>query len=226
MKKKKVMLVGSQGRMGREIASLLSGHENLSLAQEFNRKDSWAKIKPGTIDVIIDFSLPEGVLSALAWALKNNTPYVCGVTGLGAKEKAKLKSVGNKVPVFYSANLSFGVAVLKKALESLTRLEGFDIVIEETHHNRKKDKPSGTALSLIDSIEKSQNKKPDEIHAIRGGGVIGTHIVRFMSQEEILTFEHQALDRAVFAQGAIKAAEWILKQKPGLYGMRDMVAKA
>jgi 4-hydroxy-tetrahydrodipicolinate reductase len=223
MKKKGVLLVGKDGRMGKEISRLLLENSEFKLTCGANSKTDWKKLGATGIDVVIDFSLPEGMTAALAWSEKNKKPYICGVTGLSTKERNKLKASAEKIPVFYSSNMSFGVAVLKKALEDLTPLTDFDIVIEETHHRHKKDKPSGTALTLIDAVEKSQKRKPNEIHAIRGGGVIGKHSVHFMSEMEVFTLEHQALDRAVFAKGALMAAKWMLRQPAGYYGMKNLL---
>lgn len=223
MSKAGVIVVGSSGRMGKHLTELLKTHPRMSLRESVNSKTKWSSISPKGVDVMIDFSLPQGIKSSLKQAVAMKVPYVCGVTGLGGTERMMLKKAATKIPIFYSANMSYGVAVLKRTLEQLSPLGDFDIVIEEFHHHHKKDKPSGTALSLIESIERSQMRKPAEIHAIRGGGVIGTHRVHFMSEKETLTLEHHAIDRSVFADGALRAAEWILKKGPGMYSMRDLL---
>ena len=121
--------------------------------------------------------------------------------------------------------MSLGVAVLNQALELCSQLEGFDFQIEEFHHKRKKDNPSGTAITLQENLEKATERKLPPPIGMRGGGLFGIHKVWAFSEEEALLFEHQALNRAVFARGALKAARWLSQQEPGLYGMKDVLQK-
>ncbi|WP_374029484.1 4-hydroxy-tetrahydrodipicolinate reductase [Bdellovibrio bacteriovorus] len=125
--------------------------------------------------------------------------------------------------MLWSSNMSLGVAVLNEALKSLSAISHFDFQIEELHHNKKKDKPSGTAITLQENLEKAVGRELPEALAIRGGGIFGVHKIYAMSDEEVLTFEHTALNRTVFAKGAVQAAEWLVKQKPGLYQIRDVL---
>lgn len=224
MKKAGVLLVGASGRMGQQIALALQTHPLLFLENSAGSKTKWRGLsETDKSQVVVDFSLPAGLKKSLEYSVRKKRPYVCGVTGLGSQELALLKEASKKIPVFYAANMSLGIAALKQSLEALGPMTQFDIVIEEIHHNKKRDKPSGTALSLAESIKTSQARSPSEIHAIRGGGVIGTHKVLFMSDKEILSFEHQALDRSLFAEGALTAAVWILKKKAGYYGMSNLL---
>jgi 4-hydroxy-tetrahydrodipicolinate reductase len=117
-----------------------------------------------------------------------------------------------------------GVAVLTEAIRVLGKLKGADFQIEEFHHNKKVDKPSGTALWLQEALEKVVGKSIPEPLAIRGGGIFGVHRVHAMTDEETLTFEHQALNREVFARGALVAAKWIKNRPAGLYKMTDVLS--
>lgn len=223
MKKIKIGLVGAAGRMGKEIVQVVEANPRLELFYSYSRKDKWDAKKAAAVDVWIDFSSPEALKDVLKRAAENKTPVVCGTTGFSKKEKDLLEQYGKKIPVLWSSNMSLGVAVLNEALKSLAAISHFDFQIEEIHHNRKKDKPSGTAITLQENLEKAMQKKLPEALAIRGGGVFGVHKIFAMSDEEVLTFEHSALNRTVFAKGAVQAAEWLTKQKPGLYQIRDVL---
>ena len=119
--------------------------------------------------------------------------------------------------------MSLGVAVLTEALEVFSKISQYDFQIEEFHHNRKKDRPSGTAKSLQEKLEHSVGRKLPEPVSIRGGGIFGVHKVHAMAEEEHLVFEHIALNRAVFARGAVEAAQWLCSKKKGFYSMRDVL---
>lgn len=224
MKKIKVGLVGSSGRMGQEIARLVELSPRCELYLTIGRNDQWDKERCSKVDVWIDFSSPEALFSVLKLAAQFKKPVVCGTTGLGVKEKKLLSSYSKKIPVLWSSNMSLGVAVLNEAIKALSAVSHFDFQIEEIHHIRKKDKPSGTAITLQENLSEVVQKKLPEPVAIRGGGVFGVHKIFAMSDEEMLVFEHSALNRTVFARGAVEAAEWLVRQKkPGLYGMRDVL---
>lgn len=223
MKRIKIGLVGAAGRMGQEIARVIEGNPRCELFYPFNRSDEWNSEKAAAVDVWIDFSSPEALKDVLQRAAVKGTPVVCGTTGLTSQEKDLLTEYGNRIPLLWSSNMSLGVAVLNEAIKSLAAVSHFDFQIEEIHHNRKKDKPSGTAVTLQENLHKTVGKDLPEPVAIRGGGVFGIHKVYSMSDEEVLVFEHSALNRTVFAKGAVKAAEWLVKQNKGLYQMRDVL---
>ena len=224
MKKKlKVGLMGSTGRMGQEITKLLGASAKCELFYAPLRTEKVDLKKAEQVDVWIDFSQPEAFAGNLKLAEKFKTPFVCGTTGFTAKEKSLLKKYSSKLPLLWSSNMSLGVAVLNEALKSFGAIPHFDYQIEEIHHNKKKDKPSGTAITLQENLNAVIGKKAPEPLAIRGGGVFGVHKVFALSDEEVLTFEHQALNRTVFARGAVTAAEWLVNKKPGLYQMRDVL---
>ena len=224
MKKLKVGLVGGNGRMGKEISAVIAGNPNMDLFYSLGRDSKIDAKVASQVDVWIDFSSPQALGNVLKLAAKHKTPVVCGTTGFTTKEKNLLTKYGKEIPVLWSSNMSLGVAVLNEALKSLAAISHFDFQIEEIHHNRKKDKPSGTAITLQENLEKAVGKKCPEPLAIRGGGVFGIHKIYSMSDEEVLTFEHTALNRSVFAKGAVQAADWLAKQKkPGLYQIRDVL---
>ncbi|WP_347358381.1 dihydrodipicolinate reductase C-terminal domain-containing protein [Bdellovibrio sp.] len=223
MKKIKVGLVGSAGRMGKEISAVIEANPRCELSYAPLRGEKWDGKKAAAVDVWIDFSSPEALKDVLKKASEHKTPVVCGTTGFSKKEKDLLKQYSKKIPVLWSSNMSLGVAVLNEALKSLAAISHFDFQVEEIHHNRKKDRPSGTAITLQENLEKAVGKKLPDALAIRGGGVFGVHKIFAMSDEEVLTFEHTALNRTVFAKGSVQAAEWLVKQKPGLYQIRDVL---
>lgn len=234
MKKGKAAVIGASGRMGREIQKTLAtssrwdafaGVVRDGKAEGFKhsvRKLSDAKMHEA--DVWIDFSSVENFDDVLKEAIAAGKPLVSGTTGISAAQKQSLTKAGKKIPILWSANMSLGVAALHRTLKIASDLEGFDFQIEEAHHRRKKDAPSGTALALQETLEKAAGKKIPAPISIRGGEIFGIHKVWMMSDEEVLTFEHQALNRAVFAKGAVKAAAWLVGRKPGLYSMADLFA--
>ena len=223
MKKLKVGLVGAGGRMGKEIAQVLEQSTGCELFYPLGRDQRVDEKKAAQVHVWIDFSSPAALSDVLKMAAKHKTPVVCGTTGFSEKEKSLLTKYGKQIPLLWSSNMSLGVAVLNEAIKSLSAISHFDFQIEEIHHNRKKDRPSGTAITLQENLEKAVGKKLPEPLAIRGGGVFGVHKVFAMSDEEVLTFEHTALNRTVFAKGAVLAAQWLSKQKPGQYQIRDVL---
>ncbi len=229
----KVTLVGANGRMGKEIFALLQKSKILcpSIAVIRNGNISGFdkfvtdlnEITSDETDVIIDFSGLETFEHSLNISKNLKKPIISGVTGINSKQKKHLAEISKHIPVLWSANMSLGVATLKKALSALKGLDGFDFQIEELHHNKKKDNPSGTALMLQNELLNVVQKEVPQPIGIRGGGIFGVHKVYAMAEEEFLVFEHTALNRTVFAKGAIKAAEWILKKPPGLYSMDDVI---
>lgn len=222
MKKLKIGIVGINGRMGQEIAKVVeaSGHD---LFYSLSRDNKLDQKKAAKVDVWIDFSSPQALKSVLQMAEKHKTPVVCGTTGFSATEKKLLETYAKKIPVLWSSNMSMGVAVLNEALKSFAAVSDFDFQIEEFHHNKKKDKPSGTAITLQENLEKAVGRKLPEPLAIRGGGIFGVHKIYAMSDEEVLMFEHTALNRAIFAKGSVQAAQWLVGQKAGLYQIRDVL---
>ncbi|MGI6593850.1 MAG: 4-hydroxy-tetrahydrodipicolinate reductase [Christensenellales bacterium] len=191
-------------------------------------------------DCIIDFSTKEALYDILPYALKTKTPIVIATTGFDQNDEKNIEKASKSIPIFKSGNMSIGINTLISVIEKVAKTIGAisDIEIIEQHHNQKIDAPSGTALMLANAVKDNTKisstvngregilgKRPKNelgIHAIRGGSIIGKHEVLFILDKEVLTFKHEAEDRAVFANGSVEAALFLSKQKPGLYNMKDM----
>lgn len=221
--RKKLFIVGRTGRMGREIEAIAEecGFEVIGgLDRKSGSLSDYLK-KGKKPDVIIDFSLPAATVEIAKACAAAKIPLVSGVTGLGKSELAALKSAAKSIPVLYSANMSVGIQMMAKAFEALRGADDFDFSLEEMHHRHKKDRPSGTALLLNDELKECTGRPAGEIVSLRGGGVIGTHRLLATSESEMLVIEHTALNRAVFARGACRAARWVLGRGPGFHSLRD-----
>lgn len=221
IKQIKIGLSGASGRMGQSICELAKTEKKFHIQSCYDSKNPLDQWDSHTIDAVIDFSKPEVFVKMLNWCKKNKKPLVSGTTGLSSTEENILKETASSIPVLWSPNMSLGMACLNEWLKKIPQtIKNWDIQISETHHRFKKDAPSGTALLLQKTLEsqKIQSPKP---HSTRGGGVHGIHKVSFMGIEEILSIEHIAQDRKVFARGALNASLWILHQKPGLYQIKD-----
>lgn len=229
-----VGLFGASGRMGKEIKLVLDELEMQSIAFD----GDFDKIL--NTDVVIDFSSKDGTIALLSYHInsKSKTPLVIGTTGLSENEFDMMKKTCS--PVFYSSNTSLGIAVLNKLVKDATKLlKGFDIEIVETHHKNKKDAPSGTAISLFNSVksqkpnakaiyercEKNCIKQNDDVgmYSIRGGDVAGRHIVGYYGDGEYIELLHNATSRKTFAKGAVNIALWLVNQKNGFYEMEDFI---
>ena len=236
MKEKiKVIVWGCSGYMGSVVRNLLQDSETLEYlcGIDIDSTNSW---ECGA-DVVIDFSSPEGTMQMLKFATEFKVPAVIATTGFTPEHEKEIDKASKVIPVFKSANMSFEVALLKNTLKKLAnQLSDSDIEIVEVHHNRKKDAPSGTAKLLADSINsgldeprkivygREGKRQKDEIGiaSLRGGNIVGEHSVNFFNQFETLKITHIAHTRDVFAAGSLKAAEFIVKQQPGLYTMDDL----
>lgn len=154
---KKVVISGANGRMGQEIKNLVGESSVLSLGAEVDRQGPQTEFEglSGSMDVVIDFSSPELFRCALAWAVASGTPFVSGTTGLENSDFDQLKTAAQKIPVLWAANMSLGVNFLLSLLPQLKALDGYDIQVEELHHNRKLDAPSGTAKILQNELVSS-----------------------------------------------------------------------
>lgn len=234
VKKLRIGLFGGSGKMGQQVEMALQETEhtpylfvgrNPSKHFSFSvtdLKNIEAEILQ-EIDVWIDFSSADGLIELLQRT--KNTPIVSGSTGFKENQFKQLKKSSQKRPLFWASNMSIGLWAFRQALQSFGSVTDFDFSINEIHHNQKKDKPSGTALTLQDDLQKIVNKPIEAPTAQRLGGVFGIHTVYAASANEIISFQHQALNRKVFATGAIQAAEWAFDQKNGFYSMDDMLLK-
>lgn len=217
----KVVLNGSDGKMGKLLTELISADKRFSLVSSHDAKNVLSDSFSG--DVVVDFSSPPGFENALRISLKHETPFFSGTTGLNPEQKAFLKNASVKIPVFYSPNMSIGVNLLQKILaDNLRILKNYDIEIVEAHHRAKKDAPSGTALLLADAagIESSR------IHSIRAADIPGDHWIYFAKPGEMIEFHHRAISREVFARGALEALFWFSERSAGLYSMKDFLSSS
>ncbi|MBO5653528.1 MAG: 4-hydroxy-tetrahydrodipicolinate reductase [Clostridia bacterium] len=243
----KVIVNGAMGRMGKEVTRLVKdgykGAELCALVDAFGEGEGVLKALDcveGKADVIVDFSNHAAAPAICEYAVKTGTATVIATTGHTEEEKAAILAAAKKVPIFFSANMSLGVALLcELAAKAAALYPDADIEIVETHHNRKLDAPSGTALMIADAIKDvktdatyqlgraghaKREKKEIGIHAIRMGNVVGEHEVHIGTDTETITLTHKAHDRSLFAEGALVAAAFIGGKKAGLYTMRDMVS--
>lgn len=203
--------------IGKEASSLFAiSAQSISAVEEEILAD---------IDVWIDFSSPEGIQELLKVTENQKTAIVSGSTGLSEKDFSYLKKQSAKRKIFWASNMSPGLWAFRQAMKGLNSLSNFDFAIEEIHHTQKKDKPSGTAKTLHKDLEKVVNKKIETPTSFRLGGVFGVHTLIAASSNEVITMQHQALNRTVFAEGALMASDWLVNQKPGYYSMDDMLQK-
>lgn len=217
-------------------AGLLAGIEpiNVDLTAGF----------PDSADVMIDFSLPQAADIAIDYCAKNSVALLVGTTGLSSSQIAKLNNASHKIAIMQATNMSLGMNLLFATVGMIAKTLGaeYDIEIIEAHHRFKKDAPSGTALSLAEAVCKEtgrdypgclvhgregkdalREKGTIGMYAVRGGDIVGEHSVIFSTLGETVTLSHNAHTRDTFVRGALRAAEWLVGQKPGLYNMQDVL---
>jgi 4-hydroxy-tetrahydrodipicolinate reductase len=187
------------------------------------------------VDVVVDFSRPEGIAPLVGVLRGTGVRLVSGTTGLGPTERELLKSYGQEAAVFYDDNMSYGVSVVKRLLETAGRLfkDLADVDVVEYHHRGKRDHPSGTAYGLVRALDpeavvvEGRNEAPPggrviRTHSVRAGGIPGEHHVHFAAEDEVVTISHRALSRELFAGGALRAVFFIAGKPSGVYSMRDL----
>ena len=235
-----VIMHGCNGHMGRVVTELIEKDENVQIVAGIdaytgvqNEYPVFPSIKECTVkaDVIIDFAVAQAVDGLLEYAVETGTPVVLCTTGLSAEQLEKVNQASKKVAILKSANMSLGINTLMKLLRTAADIlanRGFDIEIVEKHHNQKLDAPSGTALALADTYDRStvrQKRKHNEIgiSAVRGGTIVGEHDVIFAGTDEVIQISHTAYSKAIFAKGAIDAAKYIAGKEAGMYNMADVI---
>ena len=223
---------------------------SLTESRKINRRISGIKPELNTshafkrTNVIIDFTVPKCTLEVLKFALKHKKRVVIGTTGFTKKQEKIIKNYSKKIPILKAGNMSLGVNLLIYLTEIASKSLGkkFLTKVYEVHHKHKKDYPSGTALMLGKGIAVGKNKnfnnligkkylnkktfpygKRINFNSIRKGEVVGEHEVRFSSGKEIVTLNHESFDRALYSEGALAAAKWIMSRRPGLYSMRNLL---
>lgn len=241
----RVIVNGASGRMGKAITRIAEETGKISIAHKVDVVKGFEnidEISSSGVDAVIDISSPEGFVKALRWAIKNKVPFISGTTGLEISDLVLLDNASEQIPVLHTSNLSKGVNILFEILKKAASLTiDADIEIVETHHNKKKDAPSGTALELGKIIMSGQTTRklkpvhgrsgitgeraPNEIgyHSIRCGDAPGEHTVIFGFQGERIEITHRALTRDILASGAIDTAIFLAGKKPGKYSMKDVI---
>lgn len=243
-----VLISGISGRMGQKVLESCEKASDLTVVcgVDLFKKDlsvpvytDFNEVKE-SVDVVIDFSNKLNLDNVLSFLEKTNANAVLCTTGYNEADLKKIDEISKKVAIFRSGNMSLGINVLIELVKTASKsLTGFDIEIIEKHHNQKLDAPSGTALMLADGVKEVLSEKyytygregmcgkrdANEIgiHAIRGGNIVGEHDVIFAGQNETITLSHQASDRGVFAEGAVKAASYIATKKCGIFNMSDLL---
>ena len=246
-----ILLNGYTGCMGREVVKLCkAGYRDSSLVMgvdAFMKGDEADKVfrtfdeidDASAVDCIVDFSHHSCAPALLDFAVKNNIPTVVATTGHTDEELTLIDEASRKIPVFHSGNMSLGIALLiELAKKTAAAMPEADIEIVESHHNRKIDAPSGTALMIADAIcelredatvnlgRSGHGKRTREeigIHSIRMGNIVGIHEVIVGTENQTITLKHEAHNRALFAEGALAAAEFIVNLAPGMYDMNSLI---
>ncbi len=246
----KILLSGCCGRMGKFVAETVKSRKDCEIVAGIDIIDDSTLGFPvfGSYDevnikadVIIDFSNISLLPALLSYAEKTSTAVVLATTGLSDEQIKSVEKTAEKVPVFFSYNMSLGVSLLCELSKVAAKVlgNGFDVEIVEAHHNQKLDAPSGTAIMLGNAIKeempdayfeyerhsKREKRHTNEIgiHAIRGGTIVGEHQVIFAGNDEIVTLSHSARSRAIFATGAVNAAVFVCNKDKGVYRMADLI---
>lgn len=247
-----ILLFGANGHMGKVVARIAEADPDAQIIAgvDLNTEryggfpiySSAFDVKEKA-DVIIDFSHPSLFDSIMEYAEAENIPSVICTTGLSKEQTSKLKYMSEKIPIFFSANMSLGVNLLIDLVRRASKIleDNFNIEIIEKHHNQKVDAPSGTALAIADaisdtvsyeaeyiydrhSVRRKRGKSEIGIHSLRGGTIVGEHSVIFAGTDEVIELKHTAASKEVFAAGAVKAAKFMKDKGAGLYAMSDLIS--
>ncbi|RUL65959.1 4-hydroxy-tetrahydrodipicolinate reductase [Dyella dinghuensis] len=257
----RVAINGASGRMGRALLALIREdrrfelvHAGVSAGSDHDGKPVFGELSTSiryshdwqlarNANVVIDFSGPDGLAAALTHCVEHGAALVTGTTGIDASLQKQLADAASHIAVLHAANFSLGVAVLTRLLrEAAAALPDWDLEIVESHHSRKEDAPSGTALALGHAaadargttLEKdgvfAREGRPGARHrgaigfaVVRGGDVVGEHEALLLGQGERVELSHRATDRSIFARGALEAAAWLAGHKPGAYSIDQML---
>jgi 4-hydroxy-tetrahydrodipicolinate reductase len=239
----RIIIAGAKGRMGQALLRCAESNPAITVSGRIDLGDDLgAVLSQG--DVVVDFTSHESTLAFARHCAGRHKAMVIGTTGHAEAERKELAALSAQIPMVWSANFSTGVNALfwltRKAAEILG--PGFDLEIVEMHHRLKKDAPSGTAAALAQILADARHQPLDEaarhgrhglvgqrtateigIHSLRGGDVVGDHTVIFAAPGERVELTHKASNRDTFAVGALRAAQWVVGQKPGLYDMQDVL---
>ena len=238
-----LVLSGATEKQGRDVVGLDAGLVTGTPLARVTVRDRLEQAIEGA-DVVIDFTQPEASLEHARICAEKKVPLVLGSTGFSAGARAEIAGRSQQMPVVMAPNMSVGVNVLFRIAGEVARVLGadYDVEIVETHHRLKKDAPSGTATRLVEVVADALKLDPvrDAVHgrdgmvgerpsgkigvmALRGGDVVGEHTVMYLGDGELIELTHRATNRANFAEGALRAARWVVRQGPGLYDMTDVL---
>lgn len=261
----RIAIAGADGRMGRMLTEAVIQSPDLTLSVALDRpgaaclgQDAGGGLGHTTgvlvtddldalanADCLIDFTRPEGTLTHLQACIKHNVKCVIGTTGFDTEGKQAIQAAGQKTAIVFASNMSIGVNATYKLLEMAARLlnDGYDAEIFEAHHRNKVDAPSGTAISMGETIARSWGKKLDDVadwarhghtgprkdgkigfSVLRGGDIIGDHTVYFCGDGERIEISHRSSSRATYAQGSLRAARYLARKEFGLFDMQDVLS--
>ena len=239
----KIAITGSNGRMGQALIEAVKLNPNVSQGPILNRGDDINRVLKD-FDVLIDFTRPEATLNALSVCQSAGKTMVIGTTGFSDDALKIIDQASSDIPIVFAPNMSVGVNLTLKLLETTAKVIGTDSNIEivEAHHRHKVDAPSGTALKMGEVIanalgrdlsecavygregtEEPRDRKTIGFSSIRGGDVVGEHSVTFFMEGERVEITHKASSRMTYANGAVKACQWLTNQENGLYSMQDVL---
>jgi len=248
----KVAVSGALGRMGTTIGRIVDEAPDMELVGGVDvregtlfgkevvpaaRIDEFLKEKKP--DILIDFTVAAAAVENIRAAARNNVALVVGTTGFSSEQRESIRSaIEGNVPAVISSNFSVGVNIFWKLVREAAReLGDYDIEVTEAHHRYKKDAPSGTAKTILEILDQelgdrekvygrvgaTERKNEIGVHVVRGGDIVGDHSVLFAGNFECIEISHRAYDRAVFAQGAVRAARWVAGRDPRIYAMQDVL---
>ena len=247
----KVLLSGATGQMGKAITEVVASHNRDEIVAGYAKEKTTDLPYPvydtlnidEDVDVIIDFSSPAALDELLNFATEKNLGIVLAATGYSEEEVSKINEASKNIPILYSGNLSLGVNVMQIIAEKLAHmLSDFDIEIVEKHHRYKVDSPSGTAKMLFEAVNRGRDEKLNALQgrdgfykerpitevgvsSLRGGNIVGEHTLYYCGEDEVIELKHIAASKKIFANGAIKAARFLIDRKPGLYNMNDVLVE-
>ena len=239
----KIAITGSNGRMGQALIEAVKLNPNVSQGSILNRGDDIKRVLKD-FDVLIDFTRPEATLDALSTCQSAGKAMVIGTTGFSDDALKVIDQASSDIPIVFAPNMSVGVNLTLKLLETTTKVIGTDSNIEivEAHHRHKVDAPSGTALKMGEVIANALGRDLSEcavygregkegprdrqtigFSSIRGGDVVGEHTVTFFMEGERVEITHKASSRMIYANGAVRACQWLTNKANGLYSMQDVL---
>ncbi len=239
----KIIVNGASGHMGKALLAAIEkkGYAVAAAVDKYGNDAPFKSVEDysGEADVLVDFSHHTSAPELCAYAEKHRIPLVIATTGHTEEELARITEAAKKIPVFFSANMSLGIALLVElAKKTALIFPDADIEIVEVHHRRKLDAPSGTAKMILEGLKEvlpekqgtfgragmgARDKNEIGIQSVRMGNVVGIHEVHVCTDNQIITLRHEAQDRALFADGALSAAEFLEGKPAGMYSMRDLV---